>query len=85
MSTTIDRLREAAEHAAAKEKAQPDHKLSVRLEVIEQGVAVACRLSNKFRASENLKVVGWPELEHANVNVLTMRIDELTAQLLGEL
>lgn len=87
MQEALERLRAAAEHADSKVKAQPDHKMSVRMEVSPHGVLVVVQLENEFRPrlTENRKLVPWLEIEHAHINVLTKRIDELTAQMLGEL
>ena len=87
MSWDTARLREAAEYADAKIKALPDHRLTVRMEVLVHGIVVAARLDTTGypRVTENRKVVSWSEIELAHVNVLVKRIDELTAEMLGTL
>ena len=81
------RLREAAEHADARIKTLPDHRLSVRMTVLTYGVLVAARLERDGypRVTENRKVVSWEEIELAHVNVLVKRIDQLTGEMLGTL
>jgi cell division protein FtsB len=82
----IERLRDAAEHAETKEKAQADHRLRIRMELLSHGVLVVVRRDDEIKslATENRKLVTWIEVTHAHINVLTKRMDEMLAQMLGE-